>query len=304
MKFFKKRESVVENLAFMGVSAALVGLFALASSFSVIASILLMLALPLLSALVAIICKWRYLPLFLIASIGVSTLLSFASFQNEIFFVIPSLFIGIVFGMLERTKIERAISLFLCALMEFGLFYLSMLFIKGLYEVDMIQFLLQLIGRKIDGVSEIIFPTFVLGYAFAQVAILDFAFYFVFSRFGMNRKYQFLKPFYCWIGIASYFLSLGLSLINPTLGYLFLGISIYWTVFALVYFFQKPCKLGIILIVIGIFTALLISSLMYKMMPPNTGLILYGSVFAIANIGCFMGHLVQKKASKEHQGAQ
>ena len=279
----------------MGVASALVGIFALASSFSIVASLALMLVLPLLSALTAIICKWRYLPLYLVASIAVSTLLSFASFQNEILFVVPSLLLGVAYGMLERSKLGHSISLFLCALLEFALFYTSIAIIKAIYEVDMVEFLLRFIGREKDGVTEIIFPCFALAYAYAQIAILHLVFEFTFSRFSIQDKVDFLKPYYFIPGIVFYGLCIGIAFANPTVAYVFFGFSLYWTVFSLVSFFQKPLPIPGILLVTSILISILIVSLVYRYMPPQTGILLYGSLFVFANLTSFLNHLLLRK---------
>ena len=279
----------------MGVASALVGIFALASSFSVIASLALMLILPLLSALVAIICKWRYLPLYFVASVVVSTLLSFASFQNEILFVLPAIILGIVYGMLERSKLGHSISLFLCAILEFGLFYVSIAVIRGIYEIDMVEFLLRFIGRQKDGVTELIFPCFALAYAYAQIAILHLVFEFTFSRFSLQEKKDYLKPFYFILGIAFYAASIILAFFHVALAYIFFGLSLYWTVFSLVSFFQKPLPIPGIFLVSSILITLLLASLLYRYMPPNTGMLLYGALFVFANFASFLNDLLLRK---------
>lgn len=295
MKVFRKRETPIENLAFMGVASALVGIFALTSSFSVIASLALMLALPLISALVALICKWRYLPLYLISSIAVSTLLSFASFQNEILFVIPAILLGVTYGMLERSKLGHSISLFVCALLEFGLFYLSIVIIKAIYEVDMVEFLLRFIGRQKDGVADMIFPCFALAYAFAQIAILHLVFEFTFSRFSLQEKVDFLKPYYFILGIVFFGACMIFAFFAPAVAYILFGFALYWTVFSLGSFFEKPLPIPAILMVSSILITLLVASLIYRYMPPYTGMLLYGMLFVFVDFASFLNDLLLRK---------
>ena len=295
MKLFRRRETLIENITFMAIASALVGLFALAGSFSIIASLVLMLVIPLLSSLVAYICKWRYLPLYLVASVIVSFLLSFASFQNEILFVIPSILVGLAYGMLERSKLDTSIALFVCALIEFGLFYLSIAIIKGIYEIDMVAFLLQMVGRGIDGVSEIIFPTFVFAYAFAQTAIMHLFHEIVFSRFKEERKFERFSNWVWTIGATSSILSFAFAFIYAPLAYIFFAISLYWSAFALVPVFQKPSKIPMVLLVGSIFLTVIISAILYRAMPKYTGIIAYGFFMLFACLVSFLNHLLLRK---------
>lgn len=295
MQLFRQRNTPVENITFIGVASALVALFALASSFSVIASLALMLVLPLLSSLVAMICKWRYIPLYLVSSIILSTLLSFASFQNEILFVVPSLLLGVAYGMLEKSKLSRALSLFLCAILEFGLFYLGMAAIRGFYEIDMQAFLLRLIGRDTDPVAGIIFPTFVLAYSYAQIAITHLVFVFAFSRFALKDKLEWLRPWYPLISVALYTMSLIFAFIQPALAYFFMGLSLYWTVFTLMSFFRKPLPIPIVLLVSGIFITWILVGALYQLFPAYTGLVLYGIFFLFVDFARFLNDLLLRK---------
>ena len=299
MKFFRQRETPIENLTFLGISSALVALFSLASSFSVIASLALMLVLPLISSLTAIICKWRYLPLYLLVAILLSTLLSFASFQNEILFVLPSLAIGVVYGMLEKSKCPRSLSLFLCSLLEVGLFYISIACIQGFYEIDMVNFLLNLIGKAENESALVIFPTFVLAYGFAQIAITHLVFMFTFSRFELPEKKEFLRPFYCVIGIWFFLFGFVWTILNPMIGYFCLGLSLYWTVFAMVAFFEKPLLIPSILLVLSVLIVVLLAASLYRYMPMMSGLALYGFILLFANLVSFLNDLLLRKRKKD-----
>ena len=299
MKFFRPRETPIENLTFLGISSALVALFSLASSFSVIASLALMLVLPLVSSLTAIICKWRYLPLYLLVSVLLSTLLSFASFQNEILFVLPSLLLGICYGMLEKSKCPRALLLFLCSILEVALFYLSIVCIKAFYEVDMVTFLLNMIGKGNSESAVKIFPTFALAYGFAQIAITHLVFMFTFSRFSLLEKQEFLRPFYWAIGLGLFIIGFVLNFFIESVGYFILGLSLYWTVFALISFFEKPLPIPAILLILSVLLTVLLGGLLYRKMPGISGMGLYCVILGFANLTSFLNDLLLRKQKKD-----
>lgn len=295
MKFFSPRKTTVENLAFIGIASALVALIALASSFSLIASIALMLVLPLLSSFVAMVCKNKFIPLYLLTAILLSTLLSFASFQNEILFVVPSLLLGVIYGLLEKSKCPRPLSLFICVLLEFGLFYLGVIAIRFFYEIDMVHLLLSLVGRSESLAAKIIFPTFVLAYSYAQIAITHLVFVFVFSRFKLATKRDPISSWYWAIGVGLYALSIIFAFFFKEGAYVLFGLSVYWTGFALIRFFKKPTPIPIVLMIFGVFLTWILSAALFKHMPEYTGLILYGVAFVFINISTFLNDILLRK---------
>ena len=197
--------------------------------------------------------------------------------------------------MLMRSKLGVSLNLFILCLIEFGFFYLSIALIRFFYEIDMIEVLLRLAGRNIDAITSAIFPTFVFGYGCAQVAILHMMHLLIVSRFGFSPSKDFLKPFYWAIGLVFIVASVILAFFFPLLAYLFLAISCFWSCFALIKIFEKPKPIPIILLIIGLFLTFIIAGLLYRYMPPATGLILYGVIFVFANISSFLNDILLRK---------
>ena len=60
---FKEKETLLQNMAFMGIMAALNVLLSCLGAYVPIAGIFVMIFLPFFSAVTAMICKWRYYPI-------------------------------------------------------------------------------------------------------------------------------------------------------------------------------------------------------------------------------------------------
>ena len=93
-------------------------------------------------------------------------------FMTTLFYMIPALVTGAVYGFLWHLRLPTMVNLFLCALVSMAFFYLSILLIRGLLGADMIEVLFTLIQRGQDSIAKDIFPLFVFVYSLAQVGIM------------------------------------------------------------------------------------------------------------------------------------
>ncbi len=111
MKVFRKRETLLENITYMGLMAAVNVVFVLLTFFIPFLLFFLVLILPLGNAIVAIYCKKRYYPIYAIATIGICLLVTISSMGDTIFFVIPSIITGFVFGVLIKKDVPVIITI-------------------------------------------------------------------------------------------------------------------------------------------------------------------------------------------------
>ena len=109
MSIFHKRNTLVENITYMALMAAINVIFVLLTFFVPFLLFLLVFILPLSSAIVAIYCKKRYYIFYAIATIGICMLVTVTNFADTIFFVIPSVITGFLFGLLIERKIPSII---------------------------------------------------------------------------------------------------------------------------------------------------------------------------------------------------
>ena len=91
MKVFSPRETSAQNIAYISIMASIDVVFALFATFFPFGAIFLMLLLPLPSAVAAYYCKNRYIPVYLLASIGLSLIATIWDFQLTLFYAIPAI---------------------------------------------------------------------------------------------------------------------------------------------------------------------------------------------------------------------
>lgn len=141
---FKKKETLLQNMAFMAIIAAINVLIAALTDLIPFIGIIIILFLPFLSALVTMLCKWRYYPIYALATVLVALILTLTNSMFTIFYLIPSLITGFLFGLSFNDGLDGAVSILITSLAQFGLTYLSIPIINGIYGVDMINQFIKL----------------------------------------------------------------------------------------------------------------------------------------------------------------
>lgn len=106
MELFKKRETLVQNIAYMAVMAAINVIFVLLSNILPLLLFLLVFILPLTSTVVTVLCKKRYYPIYFVATLLLCFVVSIGfSIFDTFIYVLPSLITGFLFGLCLEKKV-------------------------------------------------------------------------------------------------------------------------------------------------------------------------------------------------------
>lgn len=241
MKAFSKKETPAQNIAFCAIIASFDGILSLVSALLPISAFFLMMIAPLLAALVAYFCKKRYYALYLFGALGVSIAVSAWNFENTIFYLLPSLCAGLVYGFLIRRKSNVAWVNFLVAMVQYVFFLLSLLLVKAIYEVDMREVISSLFRLKSNDLLYDAFPLFALAYSFAVTGFSHLFFSLQAGHIGIEyseeNRFPWLYPSLA-VGLSG--LCIGFAFIYAKAAYFFLGCAFYWGFAALLSCFPKP----------------------------------------------------------------
>lgn len=171
MSFFKERKTPAENIAFMGIICAVNAVFSLISAFLPIGAIFIMLVLSLGSALVAKLCKNKYWPIYLLAAIAISVAVTAWDFSTTLFYTIPAICCGLLFGILKKIKVPTPLCILGVTVVQIGFTYLSILLINAIYGIDMPSSIIGMLGLSSHPVVYDLVPSFVISLSLAQSAI-------------------------------------------------------------------------------------------------------------------------------------
>lgn len=166
---FKEKTTLIENIAFMGIIAAINIIFSVLGTFFPIASIFIVIFLPFFSAVVAMLCKWKYFPIYFFATIGVALGATFWNTQYTIFYLIPSLITGFVFGFTVKKHLSASYAIIFSSIIQLAITYALIPLINVIYDVDIIKQFLKIMQLETKQYSYIIIPSFIFAISLVQM---------------------------------------------------------------------------------------------------------------------------------------
>jgi len=120
MAVFKKRTTLLQNMTYMALMACINVVCVLMSNFIVGLLFVLVFILPLTSGIVTVFCKKRYFPIYFIVTIAICCLINL---PDTIFYVVPSIITGFLFGFLIEKEFPPHMMIFLNSLLQTVLSY-------------------------------------------------------------------------------------------------------------------------------------------------------------------------------------
>ena len=232
MAAFKDRKTFLENLTFMALMAAVVIIASVFAAFVPLGAIIVMIALPLPSAVIAFYCRPRYYVIYLFGTIGIAIAATAWNFSSTLFYTIPAVLTGLLYGFLKRRGASTAETVFVTALLNLGLSYLSIALIRLIYEVDMPTFLLGIVQLSESENAKTLVMAAVFAYSLVQASLSNL-FIALQTQPLENQKAKsktyLLYPVY---GLTLLLVLLPLSFFEETVSYTLLVASSYWLVFS------------------------------------------------------------------------
>lgn len=133
MELFKKRETPIQNIAYMAIMAAINIVFVLLCNILPVLLFLLVFILPLTSVVVTIYCKKRYFPIYFIVTLLLCLAVTsgFSIFDTFIY-VLPSLITGFIFGISIEKNVPAILTLTIATVVQYLLTILTF-FILGTF---------------------------------------------------------------------------------------------------------------------------------------------------------------------------
>lgn len=266
MAFFKKKETPAQNLAFCAIMASFDALLSLLGALLPLSSLFLMILAPLISSFVGYFCKKRYYALYIFAALGVSIAVSAWDFQNTLFYLLPSLLSGVLYGLFLERKVPTSFSLFIVSLTQFLFFFVSYYLVKWIYQIDMVEKLLSLFGKPLNELSFSAFLLLGLGYSFGGSAISHLVFSLIAPKLGICVE---IEGKLAWLpssmGLSFGGISLLCLFFLPPLCYFFFGLSLFWSVYSFLEFIPNKLKWHCLLILGGsLFVSLILFAFLYS----------------------------------------
>ena len=188
MELFKKCETLIQNIAFMAIMAAISVVFVVLSNVLPVLLFLLVFVLPLTSTLVTIYCKKIYFPIYFVVTLtlcfGVSA--GFYIFDTFIY-VLPSLITGFIFGYCIEKKIPAIYTLIIATVVQYGLTVLTFFVLSKIVgNLDLTESIIIAFGLKDFEFKEVFIQVFLYIIAEIQIVISYIVTKILVNRLGID----------------------------------------------------------------------------------------------------------------------
>ena len=294
MALFKKRETVVQNIAYMAIMAAINVIFVLLTAILPPLMFLIVFVLPLTSAVVTLFCKKRYFPIYAIATVALCLLTTMGIYIYDTFFyVIPSLITGFVFGLLIE---KRAPAIYInvgSTALQYVLSYLTFLILDMILpDINFIDALLSIFGLRDFVYKEVFIHLFLFTLASIQTAFAYFILKKEVKKLGFDivediKLHYLLFAFVILIDI----LALVMVFVYTPLVYVFIAMNLPFMVYILIQLIYERKRVIYILLVSAFVVSVSIFVGFYTLIPHPLGVILvapmqvlFASIYFVNNL--------------------
>lgn len=289
----KAKITLTQNLTYMALMAAINVIFSLLAMFFPISAFFLMIALPLTSVIVVLYCQNRYFIIYAVATVLLSLIVTMQNMEMTIFYVIPSLASGFLFGIMIKGKINAAYILLSAAMLQVGLSYLTIPIIEAIYGPNMIDVFLTLLKLENTlNIDYIVLPTIfafslaqtVFSYMIIQTEVQKFH-YVVISTFERKFALWSVLAFLSSVFIAPWLLGTSMLL---------WAVGLYFGLFLIIETFVIHKKMSIVLLLIGTVLTLVLYPLLYQSAFKAYAFYALGVIFYLFSLAGFLGLYLPK----------
>ena len=303
MKIPEKKKTLVQNITYMALMAAINVIFVLLTTLVPFLVFLIVFVLPLTSTIVTLHCKKRYFPIYAVATVGLCMLCTIWKIDDTIFYVIPSIISGFVFGFLVEKKVPSFWIILSTTIIQIGFTYASIPLIKVMTGRDIIQDFATVFLIKDFVYLDYVTPCFIFFLALAQEILAFVIIREELPKFGYTLEEPRNVPLSLAISIGtSVVMVVIFAFVYGPLAYLFTLIGLFLTIYAMTYLIIQYKKIIFILLGTSLLVSFFLFAVFYSMVKAPLGLLFINILFFIVSIiVLFNNYLVKtdKKATIE-----
>ena len=206
-------------------------------------SIVLIIFLPLTSAIVEVMCKDRWFPIYAVATIGLSIVVSLSSIDFTIFYIVPSIFTGYIFGLFSKHNLPNMFAIFFATIIQTLLSFAFIPLLQVITGSNLID-----VFVKILRISNRFWFDSVILLLFFLIALIQIILSFIvvqneLNKFGQKSECKFNQErIAAFSTMGAALLSTIFSFFYMPLCYLFIGIAFYFTAFVVIFQAQNKNK--------------------------------------------------------------
>lgn len=285
MKNPEKKQTIIQNITYMALMAAINVIFVLLTTLVPFLVFLIVFVLPLTSTIVTLHCRKRYFPIYAVATIGLCLLCTIWKIDDTIFYIIPSIISGFVFGFLVEKKVPSFWIILSTTLLQIGFTYASIPLIKLMTGRNIIEDFATVFLIKDFIYLDYVTPCFIFFLALAQQILAFVIIREELPKFGYELNEPKNIPLSLGISIMIA-ISFGVlfAFIYGPIAYLFTLIALFLSVYAITYLVLENKVIIYIFLGVSVIVSFFLFGVFYSMVKAPLGLLFINILFFIVGI--------------------
>ena len=296
MGLFKKRESIIQNMAYMGIMAAINVIFVLFTYFIPFLLFLLIFLLPLCSAIISYYCKKIYFPIYFLVVTAICLVIDPS---DTLFYVIPSLITGFIFGAFISIKLKPIFIVVIATVIQFGISLATLPLVNALTNRDVINDIARIFNLGDYAYLNYLKLSSVFFIALVQIVITYMVMQSELSKLGL--EFNEAKNKECVIDVltlSSIAFLVMFAFIYPPLSFIFLFLAIVFSFDRLTFLDLKYFKVYLIELGVIILGSIFFIAGLYSLIQKPLGLLLLGIIPLLLSITCIINKCLLSKRNK------
>lgn len=280
-----KQKTLTRTISFMSFFVAINVICSFLTVVFPLLSIILVIFLPLTSTVVEVNCKDRWFPIYAVATIGLSIVVSLSSIDFTIFYIVPSIFTGYIFGLFAKNNLPKMFSLFIATIIQTLLSFAFIPLLKAISGFDTYEFL-----AKILKISDVFWLKSIVFVAFFVIALIQMILSFIvvdneLKKFGKQEDCKYNQELIASVStLICVTLAVLFTFIYKPILYLMVAVSFYFTFFVVYFEVVKVNKLCLILDGVYLVVALILYAVLNSMLKNGSQFVLLAISPALISI--------------------
>ena len=297
MRPFKKQETIVQNIAYMGIMAAVNVIFVVMTYFIPFLLFVLVFVLPLCSAIISYYCKKIYFPIYFVVVVSICLVIDLS---DTIFYVIPSLLTGFLFGFCIEKRIPSIFTIAIVTILQFGISLASIPLIQLITNRNIVDDMISMFKlTEWEYINYVKYP-FIFFISFVQTILTYLVMRSELVKLGMGFNEVVEKTIVLDIvNLVSVGVSVLMGFFFPEIAYIFLLFALILTVYRIVNFDFKSSKIYIIELGVIVFITIFFVAFLYSLITKPLGLLLFGVFPTLISFACIINICLLSKRNKD-----
>ena len=295
MSVFHKRETLVQNIAYMGLMAAINVIGIIIMNFVPIMFLPFALFMPLSSTIVTLFCKKRYFPIYAVATTGLCFLVSINNISDTLFYVVPSLISGFAFGMLIEYKFPSIVSIFVTGIIYSAISYAVIPLIELIYGQNMIYVVASIFKLNDYQYLYYVVPSFILCIGLIQSLITYVIIINEIPKLGLDNNEKENPYLYEAIGLIGSILSIACYFVLKEFTLFFLIFAVFFGVYEVFDHGVNRKKILLIIDAASLVIFILLFALLYQYVAAPLSIVLVNILFDMFLIAGLVYNTLTKK---------